>query len=266
MRKDLKAAVTQSRVPTSTQEGEIQVDKLVKEASLKGVDIVGLSEDCLALFDDIVNGYDALKYLSNIANKYKVYLFGATLVKENEKLFNRGFFFDREGKLILKHDKIVLTPPEVENGLIPGESLEIVDTEFGKISLLVCKDSFHKYAAWFFDALRKREVDIVLVPSYSLNISKRSIELWTDSLKSLSKWFDVYILAPGTIGKNATPYKSFGHALIYSPKDEILAEGSEDKEEILYATLDVKSLEEIRSTYGTKWQPSEIPEFEITEK
>ena len=33
-----------------------------------------------------------------------------------------------------------------------------------------------------------------------------------------------------------------------------------DKEEILRATLDVKNLEEIRNTYGSKWQPSNVPQ------
>jgi predicted amidohydrolase len=128
------------------------------------------------------------------------------------------------------------------------------------MAILVCKDSFHRYASWFFDKLRKAGADIILVPSYSLNVSKRSLELWVDSLKALSKWFDVYIVAPGTIGENSTQYSSFGHSLIICPNRVVLAEGSYDKEEILRATLDVKSLEEIRNTYGSKWQPKDVPE------
>ena len=134
------------------------------------------------------------------------------------------------------------------------------------MSILVCKDSFHRYAAWFFDKLRKAGADIVLIPSYSLNVSKRSTELWTDSLKALAKWFDVYIVAPGTIGSNATPYPSFGHALIICPNRVTLAEGSSDREEVLRATLDVKSLEEIRNTYGSLWQPKDVPSVDVVEK
>lgn len=83
------------------------------------------------------------------------------------------------------------------------------------------------------------------------------------SLKALAKWFDVYIVAPETIGPNSTQYPSFGHALIICPKRVVLAEGSFDKEEVLKATLDVKSLEDIRSTYGAKWQPKKVPEVKI---
>jgi predicted amidohydrolase len=266
MKKDIKVVAIQAKVPTSRNVGEPQIKRLVEEALKEPVDMIGLPEDCLVTFKEIESGYKPLDFLSSVAKEYKVYLFGATLVKENDGLHNRGFLFDRDGKLVSFHDKIVLTPPEEEDGLIAGETLEVFDTEFGKMAILVCKDSFHRYAAWFFDKVRKAGADIVLIPSYSLNISKRSIELWVDSLKALAKWFDMYIVAPGTIGANATQYPSFGHALIICPNRVVLAEGSFDKEEILRATLDTKSLEEIRNTYGSLWQPSEIPNPDLIQQ
>jgi predicted amidohydrolase len=262
MKKNLKAAIIQMQLPESTLIGEEQVDRLVKEAASQEVDIVGLPEDCLAKLDDIKNGYDAMSYLSSIAKRYGVYLFGATIVKTDDGLRNRGFLFNRSGELVHAHEKVVLTPPEVDAGLIAGKTIEVFDTEFGKMSILVCKDSFHRYAAWFFEKLYKAGVEIVLVPSYSISVSERSIELWTNSLKALAKWFSVYVLAPGTIGKNTTDWPSFGHALIICPKRVILGEGSFDKKEILRATLDVESFEYIRSS-DLKWQPNEVPEVEV---
>jgi len=264
MKKALKVVAIQAQVPTSKNEGEKQITRLVKESLKKPVDMIGLPEDCIASWNDIKSGYKPFEFLSKVARENKVYLFGATIVKEDDgSVRNAGFLFDREGKLVARHDKVVLTPPEEEDGIIAGKTLEVFDTEFGKMAILVCKDSFHRYAAWFFDKLRKAGVEIVLIPSYSLNVSKRSIELWVDSLKALAKWFDVYIIAPGTIGKNATEYPSFGHALIICPKRVVLAEGSFDKEEILRATLDPESLDEIRNTYGAKWQPKDVPEVEV---
>jgi len=265
MKKDIRVAVVQAKVPKSKGEGEAQIIRLVKETMKEPVDMIGLPEDCVASYDDIKSGYKALDFLSSVARQNNVYLFGATGVMENDGMHNRGFLFDRQGKLIGYHDKVILTPPEEKDGLIAGKTLEVFDTEFGKLAILVCKDSFHRYSAWFFDKLRKSGVDVILIPSYSLNISKRSVELWVDSLKALAKWFDVYIIAPGTIGPNATDYPSFGHALIICPNRVILAEGSFDKEEILRATLDVKSLEEIRNTYGSLWQPKDIPDIEVVD-
>ncbi|PJB23582.1 hypothetical protein CO112_00550 [Candidatus Dojkabacteria bacterium CG_4_9_14_3_um_filter_150_Dojkabacteria_WS6_41_13] len=263
MLKDLSVAVLQTTVPTNSTDGEAQVERLVKEATSFNVDMVGLPEDCITPRLEISTGYAALNFLSAIAKKYSTYLFGATGVLENDGIHDRGFLFNREGKLILAHDKIVLTPPEVEQGVVAGATLNITDTEFGRIAILVCKDTFHRYAPWFFNELRKSAVDIVLVPSYSLNVSKRSIELWVDSLKAQAKWFDLYIVAPGTIGKNLTAFPSFGHSLIICPNRVVLAEGSTDKEEILTAKLDVESLETVRKTVGALWQPETVPAFTV---
>lgn len=266
MIKDLKIAVIQAKVPKNKIDGEEQIKRFVQEAVIKNVEMIGLPEDCVCSRKDINSGYNPFKFLSEVAKENNVYLFGATEIKESSgQHSNVGFLFDKNGTLVAKHNKIVLTPPEEKDGIIPGNTLEVFDTEFGKMAILVCKDSFHRYAAWFFDKLRLAMVDVVLIPSYSLNVSKRSMELWVDSLKALAKWFDVYIAAPGTIGSNATEFPSFGHALIICPNRVVLAEGSFDKEEILTATLDVKSLDEIRNTYGSKWQPKEVPDFQIVE-
>lgn len=263
MLKDLNAVALQTHVPKTTKEGEEQIKRLVAESLKKPVDMIGLTEDCIAKWDDIMHGYNPLDFLSNIAQENNVYLFGATILKEENKIRNVGFVFDRTGKLICRHYKIVLTPVEEKDRVIPGNTIETFDTEFGKMALLVCKDAFHRYTAWFFDQIRKAGVDVVLVPSFSINVSKRSVELWVDSLKAVAKWFDVYIVAPGTIGPNTTDFPSFGHSLIICPNRGVLAEGSFDKEELLRATLDVKNLEEIRATYGALWQPKEVPNVEI---
>lgn len=264
MLKDLKVAAVQAKVPLTAREGEIQVKRLVKEAVFGGVDMVGLPEDCVAPWSEIREGYNAFDFLSSIAKENNVYLFGASTVLGNGKIYDRAFLFDRTGNLVAIHNKIVLTPIE-EKELTAGKTLEVFNTEFGKMSLLVCKDSFHRYAAWFFDKLRREGVDVVLVPSYSLSVSKRSIGLWVDSLNALSKWFDVYVVAPGTVGPNSTDFPSFGHSLIISPGEEVLAEGSFDKEVILTATLSAKSLNETKKTVGSKWQPQEVPEVRVKE-
>lgn len=265
MLKDIKVAAIQARVPFSKEEGEAQVKRLVAEACKAPVDIVGLPEDCIAPLKDIVAGYNPLELLASVARDNKVYLFGANMVKERDgKVYNSAFFFDREGKLLARHNKIVLTPPEVEDRVVPGSSLEVIDTEFGKIGLLVCKDSFNRYAPWFFDEFHKQQVDIVLIPSYSINTRpSRALEMWVSGLKALAIWFDLYIVAPGTIGKNTTQWESFGNALILSPDKVILAQGSKDKEEILRATLSKSELEELRNTYGPKWQPEFPPKVEL---
>jgi omega-amidase len=255
MLKAVRVGAVQAHVPRSKDDGETQVIRFVEQATLSGAELIGLPEDCLAPSRDMKAGYDPFIFLSALAKKHKVYLFGATIRQESAGLCNVGFMFDPKGALLARHNKIALTPLEVEGGIVPGNNLTVFDTEFGKMALLVCKDAFHRYAAWFFEELRKANVDVVLVPSYSLSVTERSVNLWIDSIKALSNWFDTFIVAPGTIGPNTTDFPSFGHALIVSPLQGVLAEGSVDKEELLTATLKAESLTKIRNTYGSTWQP-----------
>ena len=265
MLKDTKVVAIQANVPFTVEEGEAQINRLVSEAAKEPVDIVGLPEDCVAQLKEVVAGYDPLPFLSQVAKQNKVYLFGANIIKNPDgKVNNSAFLFDRQGKLLARHNKIVLTPPEAEDGIVPGNSLEVIDTEFGKIALMVCKDSFNRYAPWFFDQFHHQKVDIVLIPSYSINTRPfRSPEMWLSGLKILSIWFDLYIVAPGTVGKNTTQWDSFGNALILSPDRVVLAQGSADKEEILRATLLKDELDNIRQTLGSKWQPQFPPQVEL---
>jgi predicted amidohydrolase len=261
MLKDLKVAIVQAKVPRNSSEGEAQIRKALVEATIKSVDMVGLPEDCLCGYGEIRAGYQPLEFLKSIAREFKIYLFGATAVLENDGLHNRGFLIDRQGIIIGTHDKIVLTPPE-KSDLVAGNSLEVIDTEFGKISILVCKDSFHRYSAWFVDKLRRAGAEIILVPSYSIGLGSHSIELWTHSLKILAKWFNVTILAPGTVGKNMTEYPSFGHSLIIQDYNT-LAEGSEKEEEILFASIHKDNCRTVDETYSFPWQPSIVPVTEL---
>jgi predicted amidohydrolase len=264
MKKNMKVAVVQAKVPTSWQEGEKQVRRLVKKALSEEIDVIGLPEECLAPQSDVRKGYKPFEFLSNIAGQDRVYLFGSNVVKDKGKFYNRGFLFNNKGELILVNDKVVLTPEEIEY-YNPGKTIKYVETEFGKMTVLVCKDTFHRYAPWIFKSLMDNEVDIVLNPTLSFNVAPTTIEYYISSLKALSKWFGMYIVAPGTVGKNMTNYISHGHAVVICPMRLVLKEGSFGEEEILYTELEPKYLSEYKKV-SFKWQPKEVPKIKVIKK
>jgi len=262
MKKVMKVAVIQTRVPSSHFDAEKNLDRLLKKATKRPVDIVGLPEDCLANYEEVKVGYDPLNFISCLAAKHKVYIFGANISKEqNGKYYNTGFLFDKKGKLILKHHKVALTP---FSKLTSGNTLNVVDTDLGRLSMLICRDSMNKYSAWFFDKLRKANVELILIPSLSIDVSRSKIDisLWVDSLKALYNWFFMPIAASGTIGKNFTPHPSFGHALIIGNGGEMVV-GSRDEEEILYLNIDREKLKNVRQTIETKWAEKKIPKTKL---
>ena len=141
MKKDIRIAAIQAAIPKTTSEGENQVSRLIKAALSTPVDIVGLPEDCLVgNYNDVRNGYLPFEFLSKVARENNVYLFGATAVFEDGKLYNRGFLLSKKGDLIATHDKIVLTP--TQNEVLLGTPLKFLTPNSEKWLFLYVKIPF----------------------------------------------------------------------------------------------------------------------------
>lgn len=78
---------------------------------------------------------------SKLAIKYNINIIaGSHFVIENDDLYNVSYLFQRNGK-IGKQYKIHITPHEKKWwGVKPGKSIEVFDTDFGKISINICYD------------------------------------------------------------------------------------------------------------------------------
>jgi len=77
-----------------------------------------------------------------LAKRYRIYLCIGLAEKEEENLYDSVVLIDNKGKVLLKHRKInilteLMTPPYT-----PGLDVNIIETEFGRIGLLICADTF----------------------------------------------------------------------------------------------------------------------------
>lgn len=265
MKTTVKVGIAQAKVPFSVKEGESNILRLVKEAKEKKIEILGLPEDCVCGLFENLKEYNPLDFLSQTAKEFDLSLFGSNSILENGNYYGTGFYIDNSGKLLSKVQKIILTKPEREVGFSAGHKIQVFNTKYGKMALLVCKDSFNRYSPLWFYELKKRGVEFILVPSMSLKVDENSIKFWNDSMWLLGMWFDIYILAPGTVGKNYTPFSSYGNSLIIDRDKGFLKRGSEKEEELLIAEIPLRSIEEIEKDWQSKWDPPEMPEIEIEE-
>lgn len=89
--------------------------------------------------DQFTAQYETL--FSNLAIKYNINIIGGShFVIENDDLYNVSYLFERNGK-ISKQYKIHITPHEKKWwGVKPGNTVEVFDTDIGKISILICYD------------------------------------------------------------------------------------------------------------------------------
>ncbi|MBA3664041.1 MAG: GNAT family N-acetyltransferase [Bacteroidetes bacterium] len=81
------------------------------------------------------------EFFTNLAIKYNINIIGGShFVIENDNLYNVSYLFRRNGT-IGKQYKIHITPHERKWwGVKPGNTVEVFDTDIGKIAIMVCYD------------------------------------------------------------------------------------------------------------------------------
>ena len=99
--------------------------------------------------------------LCELAKKYKIYLCVGLAEKDGTKLYDSAILIDVKGRILLKHRKInilteLMTPPYT-----PGKGVNAVETEFGKIGLLICADT---HSDDILGRMAELKPDMLLVP------------------------------------------------------------------------------------------------------
>lgn len=104
------------------------------------------------------------RLMSRKAKQYKMYVAGTFLYKDDEGfIYNSSMLYDPSGELIGRYDKNHPFSPEfIELGVIPGTDVPVFETDFGKIGMMICYDS------WFTDVaelLALKGAEIILFPN-----------------------------------------------------------------------------------------------------
>ncbi len=121
---------------------------------------------------DASQGEVIMNLLAKLAAQYRMYVAASIYVvdKTDGRQYNRGILYDRNGQLMGTYDKIHPYSPEANNdGVTPGSKTDIFETDFGKIGMIICYDS------WFTDvtqllALKGAEVILFPVAGYYRSI------------------------------------------------------------------------------------------------
>jgi len=111
----------------------------------------------------------------------------------------------------------------------PGNSLEVFDTELGKIGMIICYDGDFPETARM---LAQKGAEIIVRPSAFL----RNFDIW--SLTNRARAFDnhVFMVAANATGVDAAGRHYFGHSMIVAPNVTVPALGAAS-EDIISAEL-----------------------------
>jgi predicted amidohydrolase len=141
-----------------------QMVSVASRAAGEGADLLLYPENVAQEDKTAAEGELILGLLSELAAKHRVYTAASVQVtdKTDGRKYNRGVLYDRRGSLIGIYDKIHPYSPEItEDNISPGTRTGIFTTDFGKVGMIICYDS------WFTDVtqlLALKGAEVILFP------------------------------------------------------------------------------------------------------
>lgn len=99
--------------------------------------------------------------LCSISEQYDIHICIGLAEKEENNLYDSAILIDNHGNIILKHRKINLLSELMDPPYTPGNLVSTVSTEFGKIGMLICADTFD---GTLLQKMKQQTPDLLLVP------------------------------------------------------------------------------------------------------
>jgi nitrilase len=196
---------------------------------------------------------ETTKVLGAAARKAGVYLIISVIERDNDwskgTVYCSVLFFGPDGSLLGKHQKLKPTAAErIVWGEGDGSTLPIFTTPFGKIGALICWENYMPLAR---AAMYAKGVQIFITPTAD------SRDLWQSTIRHIAAEGRCFVLSSNQyVTKDMYPtdlacYHELesspevmcrGGSAIVGPLGEYIVEPVYDKEDILFATLDLREI------------------------
>lgn len=146
-----------------------RIESALDEASAQGAQVACFPEACLLgwLNPEAHRLADAIpgtttKKLGELARRFGMMLSVGLAERDGSKLHNSVVLIGRDGELLAKHRKVNVLPGLMEPGYDRGDGHAcVVETEYGRVGLLICADTFEDDLV---HGVAELEPDLVLVP------------------------------------------------------------------------------------------------------
>jgi omega-amidase len=184
---------------------------------------------------------------SALAAKYRIWLNGSMLnTNELGQATNTSLLFNDQGETVGGYSKTHLFSLLNEaQHLTAGNSLTIIQTPWGKFGLSICYDIRFPE---LFRAYALQGVELILSP-IAFPYPRR--DHWRTLVRARAIEEQLFMVGTNRVGSEDLETEGkqtyFGTSCIIDPWGETVTEGSEDKEELLVATIDLDKVKEVRS-------------------
>ena len=196
-----------------------------------------------------------VELMQRMARKHRIYIAGGTipvLDDGNDAVYNQAFFFGPDGAYGVQ-GKLHMTRFENEEWRVkPRAGLRVFDTDFGKVAIAICYDvefpEIARAAAWL-------DAHILLVPSCTDDRQGFLRVKYCAQARAIEN--QMYVVVSHTVGSLPmvpAVHLNYGQASILTPsdfpfsRDGVLAEGNPNQEMMVIGELNLRTIQESRST------------------
>ena len=262
----MKAAVVQMASGPVKSDNVRKAAVFVKDAIGQGAEFIALPEvfnyrgptgkrSDLKPVKEPIPG-ESLKPLMALAKEKSVFILAGSIfetIKNSAKVYNTSVLIDRNGKVAANYRKKYLFDADLGEKQVresycfaAGKKLTTVQVGDFRLGMSICFDLrfpelFREYAA--------KGVNVFTVPSAFTKMTGQAH--WEVLLRARAVENLCYVIAPNQIGPDARGVVSYGNSMIVDPWGKILAWASDDKEEIIYAEIEMNVLQEKRKILPT---------------
>jgi predicted amidohydrolase len=246
----MKLSLIQLTVGPTYEENFKKSQKLIIQSLKSEPDFILFPEHFLFLSNknkfSFEMNHPAIIFFQEFAIKYKVnILLGSLPIKENNKIFNRSFVIDLNGKLISQYDKIHMFDVTLKNNESYNESDTF--TAGNKLKTFIVDDCLMGHSICYdlrfpklYRALAKKGAKIIVIPSAFTHTTGKAH--WHTLVRSRAIENGVYIVAPNQWGTNIERRSTYGHSMVVSPWGDIIVE-AKDEETVLNCEIDISDVE-----------------------
>ena len=210
----------------------------------------GRSRDLILQAAEPVKGESAKPFL-DLAKQNQIYLLLGSIIEKAvraKRVYNTSVLINPRGEIESLYRKIHLFEAQFKKNFLdeskiflPGEKLGLGRVFNFCLGMAVCYDLRFPE---FFRRYARQGAELLSVPSVFTETTGRAH--WEILVRARAIEGLCYCLAPNQVGKDLKGIKAYGHSLVVGPWGEILAQGSGNEEEIVYAALEKKEIEKRR--------------------
>jgi len=171
--------------------------------------------------------------VSRLAQQQHCSICFGMLEKAQEGVYSSAVLINAVGQIVHVHRKIIEQPP-----FVTGSEVRAVDTDFGKVSILLCGDLFDDDVK----AKVSPETHLLILPlARSFDAKSLDLQRWLNEERQAYadevKKTGIMGLLVNSLEDSSLPEACFGGAMVISPTGEVLAEAEHGTDRALIFEL-----------------------------